>query len=59
MRTEVLNSVPKCEAGTGRPIKMSLSECYAEMIKCGNPVHANITKKELGDVPFQVLADGF
>ena len=33
VRTDVLNSVPKWEAETGRPIKMGLSECYAEMIK--------------------------
>ena len=60
VRTDVLNSVPKWEAETGRPIKMGLSECYAEMIKCGNLVYATIThKKELEDIPFQALADGF
>ena len=59
VRTDVLNSVPKCEVETGRPIKMGLSECYGEMIRCGNPIYADITKKELEDIPFQVLADAF
>lgn len=33
VRTDVLNSVPKCEVKTGWPIKKSLSECDGEMIK--------------------------